>query len=82
LLDLMLPDVDGFQVMHHVRSQPATRDLPIIVITAKDLTDQEREHLATGAQRVVLKQALRVDELRRELRQLLGQHQTRMGSGA
>jgi signal transduction histidine kinase/DNA-binding response OmpR family regulator len=80
LLDLMLPGVDGFEVMRSLRVRPATRDLPIIVVTAKELTDDERQHLAKGAQRVVLKQAVRVDELRRELRELLGQHHARIGS--
>jgi CheY-like chemotaxis protein len=80
LLDLMLPGVDGFEVMRSLRAEPATRDLPVIVVTAKDLTDEDRQLLADSAQRVVLKQALRVDELRRELRELLGQHQTRLES--
>ncbi|MBV9173791.1 MAG: response regulator [Chloroflexi bacterium] len=82
LLDLTLPGVDGFEVMRCVRSQPATRDLPIIVVTAKDLTDEDRQRLAEGAQRVVLKAALRLEDLRRELRQLLEQHQERAGSSA
>jgi DNA-binding response OmpR family regulator len=35
LLDLMMPDMDGWDVYHHIRSEVLTRDIPVIVITAK-----------------------------------------------
>jgi len=71
VLDLMMPRVDGFEVLRAVRAQPATRDLPIIVVTAKDLTEEDRERLARNAERVIVKQAMTVDDLRREIRGLL-----------
>ena len=43
--DLMMPRVDGFEVLRNVRARAATRDLPIIVVTAKDLTDEDRQRL-------------------------------------
>lgn len=36
LLDLMLPDADGLQILNRLRSSSATRDLPIMIVTAKD----------------------------------------------
>ncbi|RME08164.1 MAG: response regulator [Anaerolineae bacterium] len=35
LLDLMMPDVDGWQVYQNIRSHPQTRDIPVVIITAK-----------------------------------------------
>ena len=35
LLDLMMPDMDGWDVYHHIKSDEVTRDIPVIVITAK-----------------------------------------------
>jgi len=41
LLDLLMPGMDGFQVIGHIRQQPTLRDLPIFVMTAKTLTEQD-----------------------------------------
>jgi CheY-like chemotaxis protein len=41
LLDLLMPGMDGFQVIRHVRQEPAFRDLPILVMTAKSLNQDE-----------------------------------------
>jgi len=35
LLDLMMPDMDGWDVYHQIKSEEQTRDIPVIVITAK-----------------------------------------------
>lgn len=42
LLDLMMPVMDGFEFLERVRSNPATASIPIVVLTAKDLTEAER----------------------------------------
>jgi PAS domain S-box-containing protein len=41
LLDLLMPGMDGFQVIRHVRQEPAFRELPILVMTAKNLGQDE-----------------------------------------
>jgi signal transduction histidine kinase/DNA-binding response OmpR family regulator len=41
LLDLLMPGMDGFQVIGHIREQPALKELPILVMTAKTLTAEE-----------------------------------------
>jgi CheY-like chemotaxis protein len=46
LLDLLMPGVDGFMVIELLRADPATRDVPVIVLTAKDMTAQDRRRLA------------------------------------
>ena len=42
LLDLMMPDVDGFAVLEDLKADDKLRDVPVIVVTAKELTDAER----------------------------------------
>jgi CheY-like chemotaxis protein len=41
LLDLLMPGMDGFQVIRHVRREPALKELPILVMTAKNLSPDE-----------------------------------------
>ncbi len=43
--DLMMPGIDGFGLVEELRLDPRTRDIPIIVISAKDITPQERQRL-------------------------------------
>jgi threonine synthase len=45
LLDLMMPEVDGFRLLEIVKSEDETRDIPVIVVTAKELTRTERKRL-------------------------------------
>jgi CheY-like chemotaxis protein len=45
LLDLMMPEIDGFTVLETVKSDPATHDIPVIIVTAKDITTEDRERL-------------------------------------
>lgn len=43
--DLMMPGIDGFGLVEELRLDPRTRDIPIVVVSAKDITSQERERL-------------------------------------
>ena len=45
LLDLMMPEVTGFDVAAALQSDAATASIPIVVVTAKDITDADRQHL-------------------------------------
>ncbi|MBK6741456.1 MAG: two-component system response regulator [Hydrogenophilales bacterium] len=49
LLDVMMPDMDGYQVFEHLRADPATHDIPVIFVTAMDSTEAEMRGLAVGA---------------------------------
>lgn len=46
ILDLMMPEVDGFQVLEQIRSRPLTARLPVLVLTAKELTADDRSRLS------------------------------------
>jgi PAS domain S-box-containing protein len=62
LLDLMMPEMDGFEFLDAFGERAEWRDIPVIVITAKQLTPAERERLLGEAQKVVAKSgALRAD---------------------
>jgi putative two-component system response regulator len=49
LLDVMMPDMDGYQVLAHLRKNPHTRDIPVIFVTAKDGASDEEMGLELGA---------------------------------
>ena len=55
ILDLVMPVMDGLTFLDRLRSNPYHSGLPVIVVTAKDLTSQEREELAEKASGVVEK---------------------------
>ncbi len=55
LLDLMMPDVDGFDVLRKMRSTPDLESVPVIVITASAKIDVERQVLAAGAKACLFK---------------------------
>jgi len=55
LLDLMMPEMDGFEVLDALAARADWRDIPVIVITAKRLTAVERERLLQQAQKIIAK---------------------------
>jgi GAF domain-containing protein/CheY-like chemotaxis protein len=71
LLDLMMPRMDGFQFVEAIRAKPGLADIPIVVLTAKDLTDQERTRLAGEAEKVLRKSLHSREELAAEVRRVL-----------
>jgi GAF domain-containing protein/CheY-like chemotaxis protein len=70
LLDLMMPEMDGFAVVAALQKEPHWRDIPVIVITARDLDAQDRERLNSGVQSVLVKEAFRPGELVERIRRL------------
>jgi CheY-like chemotaxis protein len=46
LLDLLMPDMNGFEVVEKLRAEPATADVPIVVLTHKEMTRADRDRLA------------------------------------
>jgi PAS domain S-box-containing protein len=72
LLDLMMPVMDGCQFAAELRKRDAWRGIPVIVITAKDLTAEERRALNGDVQGVLQKGAFSREELLREIHHLMG----------
>jgi signal transduction histidine kinase/DNA-binding response OmpR family regulator len=63
LLDLMMPGMDGFEVLDAMRREASWRDIPVVVVTAKDLTADEVTWLNQHAERVFQKGAYKRSEL-------------------
>jgi CheY-like chemotaxis protein len=55
LLDLMMPEMDGFALLDVLRDSAQWREIPVIVVTAKQLTAEERERLSRQARKVMEK---------------------------
>lgn len=65
ILDIMMPDVDGYQVLQHIRAQPATAHLPVIFLTAKATPADIEKGLALGANHYITKPFSGVDLVRK-----------------
>jgi len=55
ILDLMMPEVDGFEVVSALRGNPATAEIPILIYTAKNITSEDRERLQGNIQSIIQK---------------------------
>ncbi|MGI4954461.1 MAG: response regulator, partial [Janthinobacterium lividum] len=71
LLDLEMPVMDGFAFLHRFREQPGCQEIPVIVITARDLTRQDRQELQE-ADKVLAKTDTTLKSLSMELRSVTG----------
>lgn len=71
ILDLMMPEVDGFSVIDILHSQKETRDIPIIVITAKELTSNEKARLKGRIQALMQKGDFVSDGLLEEVKSVI-----------
>ncbi|MDB6170476.1 MAG: rpfC 5 [Verrucomicrobia bacterium] len=68
LLDLLMPEVDGFSVLREMRASPAWKDIPVVVVTSLDLTGEVRRLLQQQAERVLQKGRYTSTELLNEVR--------------
>jgi CheY-like chemotaxis protein len=73
LLDLMMPEMDGFTFIQELRRRPESARVPVIVITAKDLTDEDRRRLNGDVARILGKDTINREQLVAEVRQFLAQ---------
>jgi len=71
LLDLLMPKVDGFEALRRLRASPATREVPIIVLSNLGWDDEVQGALAGGATAFLVKSALSLADLVAEVRKVL-----------
>lgn len=76
LLDLMMPEMDGFEFMDELRHRSRAPRVPVIVITAKDLTEEDHQRLNGEVVRVMTKQSSSSEQWMTEIREVLSHGQT------
>ena len=71
ILDLMMPEMDGFQLVAALQQHPQWRRIPVVVVTALDLSAQDRARLNSGVETVLLKESFKPSDLIDGLRRLV-----------
>jgi signal transduction histidine kinase/CheY-like chemotaxis protein len=74
LLDLMMPEMDGLEFLNHIQNQGKIVEVPIVVLTAKELTEQERTFLAERTLLILSKGAQPISTLGPTLSAIAKQH--------
>ena len=67
ILDIMMPVMDGFGFIRELRKTEKGRSVPVVVLTAKDLTKEERKELNGNVEEIFLKEETSIDELVKEI---------------
>src|SRR4029077_16454830 len=75
VVDLGLPGLSGWEVIDHIRGNPALRSIPLVVYTARDLTRKEELRLNKATKSIVVKEIRSLERMRDELTSLLAQPQ-------
>ena len=70
ILDLLMPNRDGFDVVDAMRSRPEWAGIPILVVTNKDVTNDERQRLSGRISALITKYKLTPEALRKQLSKL------------
>ncbi len=67
LLDLLMPEMDGFEFLLQLRQQPAGQSIPVVVVTGKELSENERRWLEGSVERTLQKGVDNQDLLLRQV---------------
>jgi CheY-like chemotaxis protein len=67
VLDLVMPELDGFEFLTRLRDRDDWRAVPVLVVTARDLSDADRRRLNGGVERIIRKSGNTGDDLLREV---------------
>lgn len=71
LLDLIMPEMDGFQFIQELRQHSVWRSIPVVVVTAKTITSAERQQLGDAVQSIYQKRQFKGEELLNEIQELI-----------
>ncbi|MFQ5944024.1 MAG: PAS domain S-box protein [Anaerolineales bacterium] len=73
VLDLMMPGLSGIKLLERLHQNPATQDLPVVILSAKKLTSEEEAHLGSMAQAIIHKEGrMQLSQLLDQVKQTLG----------
>lgn len=77
ILDLMMPEIDGFEVLEQIRSKEDTTNIPVVILTAKDLTREDLSRLsANNVQQLIQKGDVNIHALLEKIHNMFGQKET------
>ena len=71
LLDLMMPVMNGFDFIRELRKNKEWQDIPVVILTAKDLTVEDRQQLKGNVERILQKGDYNREQLLSEVRELV-----------
>jgi signal transduction histidine kinase/DNA-binding response OmpR family regulator len=77
LLDLMMPGMSGFEMVARLRATPTAANIPIVIVSAKDLTAEDAANLSGHIQRFISKGSIEPEGLAAVVRQVIGQSKAR-----
>jgi PAS domain S-box-containing protein len=63
ILDIFMPEMDGFTILEKLREEPALRDIPVLVVSGGGLTNEQQKQLAEYGQRLIAKGSLKENDL-------------------
>jgi CheY-like chemotaxis protein len=70
----MMPRVDGFELVARLRERKELRDIPVVVITARDLSPDDQERLTENVREILQKGKYSRDQLISHVRDLIVEH--------
>ena len=71
ILDLIMPDMDGFMVLDEIRKKKETQNLPVIIVTAKDLSKEEKIRLSGNVSALIEKSDANPQHLLNEIKRII-----------
>ena len=71
LLDLMMPEMDGFEFLTGMRKNPDWLDIPVIVVTAKTLSNEDRVQLSGAVETLINKDGDEIETILNRLNEIL-----------
>jgi len=79
IVDILMPEMDGFEFLEALGARAEAPDIPVVVLTAMDLTDEDRSRLKGGVERVISKTGANSEELLAELTRLVDRSRREAG---
>lgn len=76
ILDLLMPELDGFSLLETLRADPGLREIPVVIFTAGELTGEQKERLAEFGKHLLHKGMFKEEELLKNIRQALERYKS------
>jgi len=81
ILDLLMPEMDGFETLNKIRGNPKANDIPVIIYTGKELTKDDRQRLNNGYELLLEKGKMTPKELVEQINRVITSSKTELISG-